>query len=83
LAHLGVLSRDPQLQCESGEPAMTYGTGWARTRRSARNSRRCWSRSKHPMRKLKRAQILLPAGGGDVAIASNISVCGSTVYEIK
>ena len=33
------------------------------------------------MRKLKRAQILLPAGGGDVAIASNISVGGSTVYR--
>jgi hypothetical protein len=41
------------------------------------------SRSKHPMRKLKRAQILLPAGGGDVAIASSISVSGSTVYQIK
>ena len=41
------------------------------------------SRSKHAVRKLKRAQILLPAGGGDVEIASSISVGGSTVYQIK
>jgi hypothetical protein len=40
------------------------------------------SRSKHAVRKLKRAQILLPAGG-DEAIASSISVGGSTVYQIK
>ena len=42
------------------------------------------SRSKHAVRKLlKRAQILLLAGGVGVEIASSISVGGSTVYQIK
>jgi transposase len=40
---------------------------------------------KHPARKIKRAQILLAAdaGIGDEAIASSLSVSGSTVYRTK
>jgi transposase len=43
------------------------------------------SGGKHVVRKLKRAQILLAADAGvsDEAIASSISVGGSTVYRTK
>src|ERR1700678_1949952 len=43
------------------------------------------SGGRHAARKLKRAQILLAAdaGVGDEAIASSISVGGSTVYRTK
>src|SRR5580698_6913732 len=43
------------------------------------------SGGKHAVRKLKRAQILLAADAGisDEAIASSISVGGSTVYRTK
>ena len=43
------------------------------------------SGGKHAARKLKRAQILLAADGGvtDEAIASSVSVGGSTVYRTK
>ena len=43
------------------------------------------SGGKHAARKLKRAQILLAAGAGisDEAIASSVSVGGSTVYRTK
>jgi transposase len=43
------------------------------------------SGGKHPVRKLKRAQILLAANAGvsDEAIASSVSVGGSTVYRTK
>ena len=43
------------------------------------------SGGKHAARKLKRAQILLAAdaGIGDEAIASSVSVGGSTVYRTK
>ena len=40
---------------------------------------------KHPVRKIKRAQILLAANAGmdDEAIAASVSVSGSTVYRTK
>lgn len=40
---------------------------------------------KHPVRKLKRAQILLAAdaGIGDETIAATVAVSGSTVYRTK
>jgi hypothetical protein len=43
------------------------------------------SGGKHAVRKLKRAQILLAADAGisDAAIASSVSVGGSTVYRTK
>lgn len=43
------------------------------------------SGGKHAVRKLKRAQILLAADAGvsDEAIASSVSVGGSTVYRTK
>jgi transposase len=43
------------------------------------------SGGKHPARKIKRAQILLAAdaGVGDEAIATSVSVGGSTVYRTK
>lgn len=43
------------------------------------------SGGKHAARKLKRAQILLAADAGvsDEAIASSVSVGGSTVYQTK
>ena len=43
------------------------------------------SGGRHPVRKLKRAQILLAANAGesDEAIAANVSVGGSTVYRTK
>jgi hypothetical protein len=43
------------------------------------------SGGKHAVRKLKRAQILLAANAGvsDEAIASSVSVGGSTVYRTK
>ena len=43
------------------------------------------SGGKHPARKLKRAQILLAAGGGidDAAITRSVAVSGSTVYRTK
>ena len=69
------------MKCESGEPAMNI-----RYRVSLNYAERAQLASmltggKHAVRKLKRAQILLPGGGSDEAIANSISVVGRRVPD--
>ena len=70
---------------ESGDPAMNirYRVELNEAERAQLTS--MLSGGKHAVRKLKRAQILLAAdaGVGDEAIASSVSVGGSTVYRTK
>jgi hypothetical protein len=70
---------------ESGGPAMNirYRVELNEAERAQLTS--MLSGGKHAVRKLKRAQILLAANAGvsDEAIASSVSVGGSTVYRTK